>query len=304
MLCGVWMVVAPIILPTVRSRRVSRRYRGYRQGDGVKRKKGKARRHLERLLAITVNNKTSYAFLSFLIVSGLLFVLTILFCLNTGQSWKMTVVAALAFGLMPYAILQLRLYTIRLRSSYEGVPLVTELISQYKMNWFNMIEAIDRTVPYLKNEPYTRRALFRMALELKQYRNNEELDEIVQEFVYSINTEWSRLLGNNIYLSIGHKDNVQIAMEDILDELKDLKNIMESDKRENAESFLMIKYLAPGLYLLGAWATIEYFGFTFGKFIDYQFKNPAGFKYFIVTMLFNVGNFILYFFIRRPKNDF
>lgn len=302
-LAGSWLVIMPLLMPSLKSRKTVKRYRDNQKEQGTK-KKNKYYRHLELLISVTLNRKSPYIILTFLTLSAVLMVLALLFCLSAKQPLLTSLMVSFGFGISPYVFLLLRLYVIRVKSSYEAVGLVTELINQYKINWFNMIEAVDRTVPHLKNEPFTRRALFRMAIELKQYRNIEELDEIIQEFTYSIKTEWAILLANNMFLSIGYGDNVQVSLEDILEELKELKAITEKDKQFNTESFIMIKYLAPGLYIASVFSMFQFFGFNIKKFIAYQFQNPQGFQFFVFTMLFILINAIVYYFVKKPKNDF
>ncbi len=115
---------------------------------------------------------------------------------------KMAVFSGFCILVGPYALLRLKLYTIRIESSYEGEFLLTELINQYKINNFNMVEAIDASIAHLANAPQSRRLIFHMSLRLKSYSDRQDLERILYDFTYGINTQWSRLLMNNILLSI------------------------------------------------------------------------------------------------------
>lgn len=260
--------------------------------------------HLELLLLTTYGFKSAYSLLTFFIFSGILFGTCLVILTNYSSQILTNLLISLLIGLLPYLILRIRLHNIRITSSYEAEDLIIEVINQYKINHFNMIEALDETIPRLTKQPYSQKALFRLSLAIKQYRDEEELEEIIQEFNYTINTGWSLLLTNSLFLSIEYGDNVKESLEDILIELKDLKKINEKNKQYNHETFVMIKYIAPSIYLLSVYAMFDIFGFTFDKFINFQFRNPVGFKFFILIIIFISLNFLIYLFIKKEKNDF
>ncbi len=256
------------------------------------------------LLSITYGTNSFYSLFTFFVASGTLFSISYLFLWRSGKAFYIDFILATAVGLIPYLILQIKLHNIRINSSYEAEALITELLNQYKINYLNMIEAIDQTVQRLGRQPYSKKALIRLSLAMKQYRNKEELEEIILEFHYTMNTSWSILLANNVYLSIEYGDDVREALDDILNDLIDLKNINAKNQQYNHEALFMIKYVAPGTYLLSIYTMFAFFGFTFDKFMDYQFRNPIGFKFFLLTITFITINYIIYFFIKRQKNDF
>lgn len=261
-------------------------------------------RHIEMILSVTFNIKSTYSTTTFFIISATIFFLTYLLLEKSGGQFILNIFISSSAGLIPYILLHIKLRHIRVNSSYEAEGLLTELINQYKINYFNMIEAIDRTIPNLKKQPHSRKALTRLSLSIKQYQTKEELDEIIQEFNFSMNTSWAMLLSNNIFLSQEYGDNIQESLEDILSDLIDLKGIHEKNKQYNHETFTMIKYLAPGTYLFSIYTMFAFFGFTIDKFIKYQFQNPIGFKYFLLTIIFIIINYFIYFFMKKPKNDF
>ena len=299
---GIWFLIYPTVNIFIRKRRISNRIRTVKKEEREV-IRNKLIRHLEMILSVTLNIKSSYAITTFFILSGILFGLSFLFLAKSGNM-ILNLLLSLMIGLIPYLILNIKLHSIRVSSSYEAEFLVTELINQYKINYLNMIEAIDKTIPRLSRQPFSKRALFRLSLAVKQYRDKEDLEEIIQEFNFAVNTGWSILLANNLFLSIQYGDDVREALDDILQELIELKMINEKNKQFNHESFMMIKYVAPGTYLLSIYAMYSIFGFTTEKFLNYQLKNPLGFKFFLLTVGFIALNYIVYFFIKKPKNDF
>lgn len=301
---GVWLILYPIISRLVNRIRVYTRFRISRIQRKSKIFNCKLFSHIELLLSVTLNIKTTYSIITFCVISVFLIGTSLVFLLNSEISIFICLIISTIFGLFPYMILRIRLHNIRVNSSYEGTILISELINQYKINYFNMIEAVDETIPRLDKQLYSKKALFRFSLAVKQYCGNEELEEIINEFNYSINTSWSLLLANNIYLSIDKGDDVREALNDILEDLSDLKKINEKNKQYNHETYVMIKFIAPSFYILSIFAMFGIFGFTIDKFIDFQFNNPTGLKFFLLIILSISINYIIYFVIRKPKNDF
>lgn len=293
-----------MLKPFLSSRRVKRRFR---EGSFIEQKdiqKSRVIKHFEMLLLVTINNKTPFAVYTFMLITGSLFFLTLIFMLNTGNQLFINLFFAVGIAAIPYFILRVKLHSIRVSSSYEASALITELNNQYKINYLNMIEAIDHTIPRLNKQPYSKKALTRFSLAIKQYKTSRELEEIIKEFNYSIDTAWSMLLATNLFLSIEYGDDVRESLDDIIEDLKDLKNISEKNKQYNHESFVIIKYIAPATYILSVLAMFYIFGFNITKFIEYQFYEPLGLKFFLLVIFFIAINYLIYFLIRKPKNDF
>lgn len=301
---GTWLFIYPMLKPFLSSRRVKRRFR---EGSFIEQKdiqKSRVIKHFEMLLLVTINNKTPFAVYTFMLITGSLFFLTLIFMLNTGNQLFINLFFAVGIAAIPYFILRVKLHSIRVSSSYEASALITELNNQYKINYLNMIEAIDHTIPRLNKQPYSKKALTRFSLAIKQYKTSRELEEIIKEFNYSIDTAWSMLLATNLFLSIEYGDDVRESLDDIIEDLKDLKNISEKNKQYNHESFVIIKYIAPATYILSVLAMFYIFGFNITKFIEYQFYEPLGLKFFLLVIFFIAINYLIYFLIRKPKNDF
>lgn len=301
---GTWLLIYPMVKPFSNSRRIRRRFREGFLVDQSDNPKSRVVKHLEILLSVTINNRTPYVIYTFILGSTILFLLTLIFMFNAGNQLFINFLIAFSIAITPYLILRVKLHNIRVSSSYEASALITELNNQYKINYLNMIEAIDHTIPRLNKQPYSKKALTRFSLAVKQYRNSSELEEIIKEFNYSIDTAWSMLLATNLFLSIEHGDDVRESLDDIIEDLKDLKNISEKNKQYNHESFMIIKYIAPATYIVSVLAMFYIFGFNINKFIDYQFNNPMGLKFFILVIFFISINYLIYFLIRKPKNDF
>lgn len=260
--------------------------------------------HIRKILTVTMQLHSIRAVLTFYLLSVLLFVMTFLFCWKLGLRPSLVIGAALFFGLLPYLLLRIRLYAIRIGSSYEGDVLVTELISQYKINYFNMMEAIDATIPRLPADLLTRKALMRLSMQLKENGGQEDVNEAIMEFTFAINTNWANLLGTNVYLAIIDQNQVTESMEDILDELVNLRKLNEAGKQENAESYFMIVYFVPLLFISSIISMFIFMNMPLAQWIDYQFKHPLGLQSFVLCIILLFANGALYLYTKKPKNDF
>jgi hypothetical protein len=304
LIAGALLILYPFLIPALKNNKIFSNFGGKSTSD-KSRKKTKLYRHLELLLAVTLNSKRPYAIWLFITVILSIFVSTMLFLAGTDMKMFERILMAAFLSVLPYLYLMLRLRTARVDGSYEADKLVTELANQYKINHYNMREAIDQTVMRLKHAPYSKKALFRLAIANKTVRNDEQLEGIMQEFNFALDTDWAILLSNNIYIALKDDDmNVSEALEDIIEDLKELKTVVEQEKQYNNEAFVMVKYVVPGTYLLSILTLFKVFNFTGQKFIDFQFKHPLGLQMFIMMFSLFIFSYIVYLFVKKPKNDF
>lgn len=298
LIIGSWLIAFPLIKPILKKKQKFSRIKT------TKEKKGWVIKHIEKILIIAFNSSTNFSVYTFFLIVVLLFMFSFIFLSSIGQNLYVRIVISVFISSIPYLLLRIRLYSIQVESSYEGDELIGELSSQYKINYFNMQEAIIKTIPKLKKSPYTSKALFRLARQLPQYRTTEELQEFVEVFTFSIGTEWAILLGNNILISLLSDEIVTEAMDDIFYDLKDLNSINEKNKQQNHESFTMILFIVPLTYVASVLFMFKFLTFDLSKFIDYQFKNELGFRFFVLTFMFMIINFMVFLIIKKPKNDF
>lgn len=301
-LVGLWMCLSKVIVTNIK--RLLENKRNPRKKG--KRKKSPIIKHIEMLLYATWGTKTLNAVTTFLVITTAIFALVIIVLTKSNANITTKIIIAVIASSVPYIYLRARLHGIRIEASYEGEKLVTEINDQYKINYKNMIEAIDKTYesPKIEKCPYSKKVLFRLALSIKQYRNTEELDDAIKEFTFAINTTWAINLANNIYLSIDKGIDVTEALNDIIEDIKDIKKIIEENKQINNEGFMMIKFVAPITYIASVLAAIKFFGFSLSKFIEYQTGTSLGLKYFSLSMGTIVVNYIVYLAVRKPKYDF
>ncbi len=292
---GIWMTFSASIISLLRKKCFSR-FRTEKKKIGG----GKLFGHLSLLMALTLQEK-NFSVYGFLVLSLSIFFAVFILLVNQTPVMSALLFSAF-FGLFPYLFLYIRLNTIRTEGSFEADLIVGELLNQYKINYFNMIEAVDRMVT-LREAPVCRKAFYRLSLLLKEYRKEEELTDALKEMVFTVNTDWMRVLTNNIYLAIECHVNVSMGLEDILLELREAKTAAEKAKQINLEGFSILKYFSPAMYLLTVFIAIKYFGFSFKKFISYQFHTEAGIKLFLLILLLMLVNICCMFLFQKQKFD-
>jgi len=260
--------------------------------------------HLRLLLFVTLGkNKDKHVYL-FIFISLFLFLFSILIFVSLFGTSKFFLLIATFIFIGPYLILRVRLSGIQIDSSYEGVSFISELTNMYKINNLNMVSAIDKTIFSLKDCPHSKKALFNLSLSIKDYRSEKDLNYAIDGFVATTGTEWAKLLGINIMESIINGTDISLSLDSVLSELKEIKILIEKDRRANNEAFNMVKFVIPGVYILSFLAANKLFGFSFKKFFDYQFGTPLGVRLFVVIMVFTIISFIAMFILRRPKFDY
>ena len=297
---GIWLFLGKYLLRYFK--RSSRYYRSGKDDNG--RKDSRLISHLRQLLFLTMGKGKKKNAYILIFVSALIFLsffLILFYFFGTGTFF---ILVSALLGALPYIILRTRLASLQLEGSYEAEALISELTNMYRINSLNMAEAIDKTILSLNGCPHSKRALFSLSIAIKEYRSLEDLQYGIDSFVASTGTEWARLLGMNIFESVVNGTDVSAALDDILSELKEIKSIIERDRRANNEAFTMVKFVIPAVYLLSIYGANKFFGFTLQKFFNYQFTTDLGIKFFMAIIVLTVLSFGAMFILGKPKFDY
>ena len=297
---GIWLFLGKYLLRFFK--RSSRYYRSGKDDNG--KKDSRLISHLMQLLFITIGKgKKNNAYI-FILVSASIFLssfLVLFYFFGTGTFF---ILVSALLGALPYIILRTRLASLQLEGSYEAEALISELTNMYRINSLNMAKAIDKTILSLTGCPHSKRALFSLSITIKEYRSLEDLQYGIDSFVANTGTEWARLLGMNIFESVVNGTDVSAALDDILSELKEIKSIIERDRRANNEAFTMVKFVIPAVYILSIYGANKFFGFTLQKFFNYQFTTDLGIKFFVAIIVLTVLSFGAMFILGKPKFDY
>lgn len=297
---GIWLTFKRAVIGFYKKSRYTNRFKDGSSGK----KERKFSRNINLLIFLTLNKKGKNYSYVFIALSMTIFLVSFYTFSSLFGASIFFILISIVLGMLPYMILRLKLSGQQLEASYEAEALISELTNMYKIGSLNMAEAIDKTIDNLKNCPHSKKALFHLSIALRQYRSPEELQSAVDNFVAGIGTEWAKILGMNIFKSVSNGTDVSVALDGILSELKEIKSIIEKDKRANNEAFIMVKFIIPVVYVLSIYASIKFFGFTLQKFFYYQFSTALGIKFFIVIIALSVLSYGAMFILKKPKFDY
>lgn len=260
------------------------------------------RKHIYILIKATMNTNSEKMVDVFFLFTGFITIVSF-YLIYRKISLSIGILASGIFGAIPYIILRIRLQLIRVNSSKEGDILVGELLNNYKICYYNMKEAIEKTAITIENAPNSRRLLFDLSKGLNKTGSKEEIGELLNVMRYSIDTSWGNVLTSNIYFAEVLGIKVTSSLVDLMETITRSRQVMEHEKRENNEANLMLKYLAPICFLLTIIGACKFFGFTLKKFMIYQFTTTTGITWFLIVLIFYVIGIIINIFLTKTKMD-
>ncbi|HKM28126.1 MAG TPA: hypothetical protein VJY37_00425 [Anaerovoracaceae bacterium] len=258
--------------------------------------------HVNILLMATTGQKGRNAVNTFIFVSAIIGI-GVYFILQFLVPMGIALLAATVGALLPYGILRTRLQRIRVKGSREGDILVTELLNNYKINYYNMKEAVEVTATTMENAPHCKRLLLDVAKGFNKAATKEDFKGILDVFRYSLDTSWGNVLATNIYFAQVLGIKVTNSLSDLVESISQSRRVGEFSKRENNEAQLMLRYLAPICFLLTILGACKFFGFTFQKYCTYQFGTPTGLSWFIGIILFYIAGVLVNEFLSKKKMD-
>lgn len=258
--------------------------------------------HINLLLRITVDRGGRQWVRAFICISALMGIIPLLL-LNNRIAVYLTLIAGVFAASLPYALLRLRLQVMRVESSREGEILVTEIMENYKLQYFNMQRAIEVSAAEIEEAPNCKRLLVNLAKGIPAAGSQDDIRKLLDEFRLSVNTSWSNILAVNMYFALTGGMQVTNALHDLSDAIIMARKADEYLKRENNEAKLMLKYLAPISYVMTVAGGIFFFNLTWKKYIMYQFGTAAGLTWIVISLLLYISGILIYIYISHGKLD-
>lgn len=260
---------------------------------------GKIRKHLNYISYVSFKMKKDM----------LLFIITLIFVASfiVGKvSFDMN--TALIFSLFlsstPYVIVRIRFENLRKRTSFEGETLISNFLNAYRISNFNVYEGLEGILAQGKNELKSKSLILKMLLDLRQSGSPAKIRDIINDFGNTVGTNWSRMFAYNIQLAAEKGIDVSLAVEDILLQLRDARQLYEERKRLNSEAMRIVVYLIPLLYLFTIGASVLFIGVDFSKLIRNQFFTRQGFSLFNISALMFICNILLMECVSKQKFDY
>ncbi|MGI6752411.1 MAG: hypothetical protein ACOX4U_07410 [Anaerovoracaceae bacterium] len=237
------------------------------------------------------------------LISGFVF-LGMMVVFNKNLSLLSSLSLAIAGGLLPFAILYLRLETMRRKGSHEGIPLMTEFLRQYRITGGNIYETLEGIVNSTGRFKVSRKLIFTLLLQLRGSGDPAKIRQNTDAFSYGTDTNWGRMLAHNIYLSATAGIDISMGLEDILIQLRDAAALAEERKRLNSESVKMTVFMVPFTYLITGVMAVRYLDTPMWDFMDNQFRTSQGLLMFMIIGLLFLFNLFAVTFITNQKFDF
>ncbi|MDD6880928.1 MAG: hypothetical protein PUE18_05070 [Firmicutes bacterium] len=257
---------------------------------------------IRRLLAITLGIGTKKGVFLFWTVT--LLPPAVLYVLGRGMlSGCLMFASMLLFNALPLTLILVHLQGIRVRSSKEGKILLGELLDNYKINYYNMQQAVEITALTIEDAPVCKKLLFNLSKGINRTTRIEDIRVMLDDFKYAIGTSWANILTDNMYFALTSGIRVEVAMEDLVSTISKAEEVEERAKRENNDSELILKYLAPCCYFLTVAAAIKIFGLTWNEFLNYQFATTAGVGWFMIIVITYICSLLMKFFLTQRKLD-
>ena len=278
-------------------RRAAASFRGTDLSD-----RGELWENVRIVMGITLGMGKDRAVMAFFLLSGFLPLIMTLLLAGRVELW-LQALASVFIAFLPYMLLRIKMEMMRMAGSHEGEMLLAELTENYKINYYNMKEAIDKTVLSLRNAPGSRKILSNLSRGLDRAGSERSIKKLLEEFSLSINTSWSNTLKNLMFFALVYGIRVDEALEDLSDTLKSARIVEEYAKRENNESSMMIRYLVPLTYLMTVYAGVRLFGLGTEKFLHYQFGTEVGATWFTIFIIVYIISYMINLFLSQSKLD-
>lgn len=265
----------------------------------LKKKESNLNKHLRYLLEVsTMQQLTVFQFKMICMAIFLLFFTMTIKVLLPGAS----ILISAAVAVLPYFVLRVRLETRRSYASHEAEILVNELLIKYRIKKYNIEEALEEVIK-VKRLNKTRKMVSKLLLKLRSSRNEKEIKEAIDIFSYSIETNWAKVLGSNIYQASVSGINITTALEDLLIQLRDARKLWEEQIRNTAEPRRML-WGIPILYLFFLYISLNVLDLPLRDYIQNQFASEQGVTFFAFIIIGFSVSVILVILLFSRKFDF
>lgn len=302
-IAGMWLVLFPVMQPLLDGFKVNTS-KYFRSSVSQNESLNSSIKYLERFLQATINSSTRFTVYTFLFSLLMIFIIVFISLFSSGGTWISALLWAVIASFVPVIFLYLRLLGIRTKTSHEGKMMLDELINNYRIYSKNIVEAIDQSIIGLDKFPNSKKVMLQLSFDLRNYRNETDLENAIKQMHYRIGTSWSILLANLIKINASSGEDILEGLIDISNDIANLEGINEKEKQLNIESNILMKFIMPAVIFSGFYMIFSVFDFTLNKYISYQFKDEMGFTLFFYTIVSIITTSMVYMFFRNNRNDY
>lgn len=217
---------------------------------------------------------------------------------------SLSVLVLVSVFLLPYGFLFMKLKTVRDKVSHEAEGFLGAFLSSYRSTDLDVLEAITKMTPKKVKAKSLESFLAKLLYTVRNDTSPKSVKKAEEEFSFSVNTKWGKLLSYNLAIGILTGEDISIAIEDIFLQLREARVLFEKRKRMNQETVKMVMFLIPIMYAFTIFSARNFIGLTLGEFIKYQFQEKVGFLLFLAIVLLFLINLMVLEYIKNRPLDF
>jgi histone H3/H4 len=254
--------------------------------------------HLDILLKATLKNPGRESVARFLIFSVVGAVCAFALAFAVTHNVVFAGAVCLLVLLIPYCFLQIRRYHISIRNSYDIGVLINVIVPEYRKHHGSIMHTLKATVEELPAGPI-RRAVARLTDRLTDHITAEEARRALDRFVKELGTSWAAQIANDIEHAVVDGVDVEYSLALLHKEFTEIEEARKAQNIARLDNLLLACvpfFMWPGMMLL-------LYGSLSRNIFVYQFDNPVGFKWFILTLVCTFGSFLIGVIFYRPKQD-
>ncbi|WP_163537295.1 hypothetical protein [Gracilibacillus sp. YIM 98692] len=255
--------------------------------------------HIVLLIKTTSTGRDKMDVTSFLVLSGFLFIVPFSSILLMYHDLFFALFAGSLLGLIPYMILHIRLRKLRFVVGESFLNLIQDLHQQYSANQHNILYALQETQKYIR-EKALKQVIMNLLYDLQTARNEKELREAIQIFVYAAGTNWANRLGNIILKAYLNNEDVLRGLLNLSKQMEDTEEMLEEEKSHALDAVL------NGYLTLPVWVGGLLLGYYMSgpqSWWELQFGHEWSLTAFILSSIGVIFSIMISMILKRPKND-
>lgn len=258
-------------------------------------------RHLRKTIYTVLGEKISPNI--FIAVCVIIFLLVLLPTINYYGCF-VALMSALLMASFPYLFLRTRLENMRKKVSFEGEEFLGEFLSNYRISACDVLEAMARVSLTDRPKEQLKLLLSKMLYAVRNDSSTSSIRNAEEQFSFAVNSNWAKMFSYNLGIAITTGEDISLALEDILIQLREARVLGEKRKRLNAEATKMVLFLVPAMYLMTVITSVYFIGLSWQEFFHHQFMTSQGFLLFLLGLIFFLINLILTEVVNHQRFDF
>jgi len=256
-------------------------------------------RHVYLLIKATSSSKSNGDVAAFYVVTSLLSGFTFVVAFLKFQDWIGALLIAACIGAIPYLALQMKLRIVRNSVSDEILTIIQTITQQYSANSYDIYYALVESYKEIENREL-RRVFTRLISELQVSRNEDQLREVIEIFVYSSNSNWAKRLGSILLKAYLTNENVLNALLVLSRQVEQTQEMLEEEKSQSMDSVangfitvpIFVGSIGLGYYTSGA-----------QDWFNLQFDNNYALSLFVASLIGVIFSVFISLILKKPKND-